>query len=70
MQSAAVENRSTRTLVPSREILQAARREKRAVAALNFYNAETLRAHINAANEANAPLIFERSGSQTINFAN
>lgn len=55
--------KSTKHLVPSREILQLARKEKRAVAALNFYNAETLRAHINAANEANAPLMLQTTES-------
>lgn len=33
--------------------------EGRAVAALNFYNAETLRAHIDAANAERAPLILQ-----------
>jgi len=55
--------KSAKRLVASREILQAARKKKRAVAALNFYNAETLRAHINAANEANAPLMLQTTES-------
>lgn len=42
----------TSKLVSLRPLLDAARRSGCAVAALNFYNAETLRAHINAANEA------------------
>jgi ketose-bisphosphate aldolase len=46
-------------LVPSREILHAVRREGHAVAALNFYNAETLRAHINAANSNGASVILQ-----------
>ena len=56
-----------RKLVPSRDILQAARRESRAVAALNFYNAETLRAHINAANECDASILLQTTES-TINY--
>jgi ketose-bisphosphate aldolase len=40
-------------------LLQAAAREQRAVAALNFYNAETLRAHIDAARFEHAPLILQ-----------
>ncbi|MBA2733144.1 MAG: class II fructose-bisphosphate aldolase [Acidobacteria bacterium] len=46
-------------LVPSRNILDAVRLEGRAVAALNFYNAETLRAHINAANSLHASIILQ-----------
>jgi ketose-bisphosphate aldolase len=38
-----------------------------AVAALNFYNAETLRAHIAAANQCDAPLILQTTES-TINY--
>jgi tagatose 1,6-diphosphate aldolase GatY/KbaY len=56
-----------RTLVPSREILRTARKEGNAVAALNFYNAETLRAHINAANECASPVILQTTES-TINY--
>jgi len=52
-----------RRLVPSREILRVASQEGRAVAALNFYNAETLRAHINAANELKEPLILQTTES-------
>ncbi len=46
-------------LVPSRNILDVVRQKGHAVAALNFYNAETLRAHINAANFAHAPVILQ-----------
>jgi tagatose 1,6-diphosphate aldolase GatY/KbaY len=54
-------------LVPSRTILDSVRRAGCAVAALNFYNAETLRAHITAANESKAPLILQTTES-TINY--
>ena len=50
-------------LSPSRPILTDARASRRAVAALNFYNAETLRAHIDAANEADAPVILQTTES-------
>lgn len=46
-------------LVPARAILDSVRRAGCAVAALNFYNAETLRAHITAANRLRAPLILQ-----------
>jgi tagatose 1,6-diphosphate aldolase GatY/KbaY len=49
----------TGRLVPAYRILDEMRRRSRAVAALNFYNAETLRAHIDAANEAGAPLFLQ-----------
>ncbi|HEX8151045.1 MAG TPA: class II fructose-bisphosphate aldolase [Pyrinomonadaceae bacterium] len=52
-----------RTLVPSRRLLEEARREGRAVAALNFYNAETLRAHVGAANECGASVILQTTES-------
>lgn len=52
-----------RALVPSRQLLEEARREGRAVAALNFYNAETLRAHIEAANECGASVILQTTES-------
>lgn len=42
-------------------------KDGKAVAALNFYNAETLRAHINAANKAGASLILQTTES-TINY--
>ncbi len=54
-------------LVPSRKLLDAARLSGRAVAALNFYNAETLRAHLNAANAAGAPIILQTTEA-TINY--
>lgn len=54
-------------LVSSRKILDKVREEKRAVAALNFYNAETLRGHINAARALSAPLILQTTES-TINY--
>lgn len=57
----------TNRLAPSHEILRAARAEGKAVAALNFYNAETLRAHINAANECKASIILQTTES-TINY--
>jgi tagatose 1,6-diphosphate aldolase GatY/KbaY len=47
----------------SLELLQAAARERRAVAALNFYNAETLRAHVEAARAEGAPLILQTTES-------
>jgi ketose-bisphosphate aldolase len=46
-------------LVPSRRLLDEARRSNRAVAALNFYNAETLRGHIDAAKDAGASIILQ-----------
>jgi ketose-bisphosphate aldolase len=46
-------------LVPSRRLLDEARRAGRAVAALNFYNAETLRGHIDAAKDAGASIILQ-----------
>ena len=52
-----------KVLVGTAEILRDAARGDRAVAALNFYNAETLRAHINAANEENAPIILQTTES-------
>ncbi len=52
-----------RTLVPGRRLLEEARREGRAVAALNFYNAETLRAHVRAANECGASVILQTTES-------
>lgn len=61
------ENEQPRRLVPSFEILQNARSEGRAIAALNFYNAETLHAHIRAANECDAPIILQTTES-TINY--
>ncbi len=47
----------------SLELLNDARQHGRAVAALNFYNAETLRAHIEAARAEHAPLILQTTES-------
>jgi len=52
-----------KALSPSLPLLEAAARERRAVAALNFYNAETLRAHIDAARAEQAPLILQTTES-------
>lgn len=54
-------------LVPAGEILQTARAVGKAVAALNFYNAETLRAHVDAASDRQAPIILQTTES-TINY--
>ncbi len=62
-----VQLNSDSRLGPSRRLLDAARNANRAVAALNFYNAETLRAHIGAANAANASIILQTTES-TINY--
>lgn len=67
MTNATVKSSSTKHLVPGLKILLEASAAGNAVAALNFYNAETLRAHINAANEADAPLILQTTES-TINY--
>src|SRR5215213_2435254 len=67
IQQTATNGGAGRTLVPSRQLLEEARREGRAVAALNFYNAETLRAHIGAANECGASVILQTTES-TINY--
>jgi len=56
-----------RLLVQSRDLLDTARQNGHAIAALNFYNAETLRAHINAASERNASIILQTTES-TINY--
>src|SRR6266446_2397132 len=53
----------TRQLVASRPLLNAARRSRSAVAALNFYNAETLLAHIRAANALRASIILQTTES-------
>lgn len=62
-----LETKDVNQLVPSLGILKTAREQCRAVAALNFYNAETLRAHINAANQADTPLIIQTTEA-TINY--
>jgi ketose-bisphosphate aldolase len=54
-------------LQSSRQILDTARRRGSAVAALNFYNAETLRAHINAAQTAGVSIILQTTEA-TINY--
>ncbi len=54
-------------LVRSAELLRQAASGGRAVAALNFYNAETLRAHISAANANDASIILQTTES-TINY--
>jgi fructose-bisphosphate aldolase class II len=50
-------------LVPSRRLLDAARDAGRAVAALNFYNAETIVAHARAANDCRASIILQTTES-------
>jgi len=57
----------TRQLVASRPLLDEAYRSHRAVAALNFYNAETLLAHVRAANRLSASIILQTTES-TINY--
>lgn len=54
-------------LVPSAPLLKAARRSGHAVAALNFYNAETLLAHVRAARQLKASIILQTTES-TINY--
>src|SRR6185369_15147339 len=54
-------------LFPSRLLLDTATREGKAIAALNFYNAETLLAHARAANGLNASIILQTTES-TINY--
>jgi ketose-bisphosphate aldolase len=46
-------------LCPSRPLLDAATRAGKAVAGLNFYNAETLIAHVRAANASNESIILQ-----------
>lgn len=46
-------------LCPSRPLLDAATRADKAVAALNFYNAETLIAHVRAANASDESIILQ-----------
>jgi tagatose 1,6-diphosphate aldolase GatY/KbaY len=50
-------------LVPSRDLLIDAQQAGRAIAALNFYNAETLIAHVRAANESGASIILQTTES-------
>src|SRR5690349_2490652 len=54
-------------LCPSRSLLVAATRTGRAVAALNFYNAETLIAHVRAANALHESIILQTTEA-TINY--
>ncbi|HZI47439.1 MAG TPA: class II fructose-bisphosphate aldolase, partial [Pyrinomonadaceae bacterium] len=54
-------------LCPSRPLLDIATRERKAIAALNFYNAETLIAHVRAANALNESIILQTTES-TINY--
>ena len=54
-------------LSPSRPLLETARKAGSAVAALNFYNAETILAHVAAARELNASIILQTTES-TINY--
>jgi len=56
-----------RKLCPSRPLLDIAAKEGRAIAALNFYNAETLIAHIRAANALKASIILQTTEA-TINY--
>jgi len=46
-------------LCPSRTLLNTASKDGAAIAALNFYNAETLIAHVRAANALNASIILQ-----------
>ncbi len=54
-------------LCPSRPLLDAATRAGKAVAALNFYNAETLIAHLRAASATNESIILQTTET-TINY--
>jgi len=54
-------------LCPSRPLLDAAMRSGKAVAALNFYNAETLIAHLRAAKASNESIILQTTEA-TINY--
>lgn len=59
--------REVQRLVSSQLLLSTARASQTAVAALNFYNAETLLAHIRAANALQASIILQTTES-TINY--
>lgn len=52
-------------LCPSRTLLNAATTDSAAIAALNFYNAETLIAHVRAANALNASIILQTTQATT-----
>jgi ketose-bisphosphate aldolase len=54
-------------LCPSRTLLKTASKDGVAIAALNFYNAETLIAHVRAANALNASIILQTTEA-TINY--
>jgi ketose-bisphosphate aldolase len=54
-------------LCPSRPLLETAAQAGKAIAALNFYNAETLLAHARAANALSASIILQTTES-TINY--
>jgi ketose-bisphosphate aldolase len=54
-------------LCPSRTLLNTASKDGAAIAALNFYNAETLIAHVRAANALNASIILQTTEA-TINY--
>jgi ketose-bisphosphate aldolase len=54
-------------LCPSRPLLDAAMRAGKAIAALNFYNAETLIAHMRAAKSSNESIILQTTEA-TINY--
>ncbi len=54
-------------LCPSRPLLDAATRAGKAIAALNFYNAETLIAHLRAAKASNESIILQTTEA-TINY--
>ncbi len=54
-------------LCASRALLDAAKRAGKAIAALNFYNAETLIAHVRAANALNESIILQTTEA-TINY--
>ena len=59
--------RQVQPLVTSQVLLAAARASQTAMAALNFYNAETLLAHVRAANVLHASIILQTTES-TINY--
>jgi len=61
------DERRQQPLVTSQVLLSAARASQTAVAALNFYNAETLLAHVRAANALHASIILQTTES-TINY--
>ena len=54
-------------LCPSRTLLNTASKDGTAIAAINFYNAETLIAHVRAANALNASIILQTTEA-TINY--